>query len=175
MKQSRRALRKVRRVKRQSMVTSINLVSMIDMFTIIIIYLLVNTAAVQVIGAEQVDLPKSLSLEPPREAVSVIISSTDILVDGEAVMKVDDAKAETGAVLETLKARLLQEAPLTPSQQQAISNKGEPAEAGEVNILADKGIPYSLLKRVMATCTSAQFDKISLGVIPKAGGSGGGT
>lgn len=170
MKLTRRAMRKIRRVRRQSIVASINLVSMIDMFVILIIYLLVNTAAVQVIGAEQVDLPRSLSLEPPRETVSVIISSTDILVDGEPVMKVEDAEADKAPVLETLKARLLQESPPTPSQQDAAA-KGDTAEAGEVNILADKHIPYSLLKRVMATCTAAQFDKISLGVIPKAGGT----
>lgn len=171
MKLTRRAMRKVRRVKRQSIVASINLVSMIDMFVILIIYLLVNTAAVQVMGADQVDLPKSLSLEPPRETVSVIISSTDILVDGEAVMKVDDARAASGPVLEALKTRLLAESPPTAAQQQAAAD-GKSAEAGEVNILADKNIPYSLLKRVMATCTAAQFDKISLGVIPRAGGSG---
>lgn len=170
MKLTRRAMRKIRRVKRQSTVASINLVSMIDMFVILIIYLLVNTAAVQVIGAEQVDLPRSLSLEPPRETVSVIISSTDILVDGEPVMKVADAEADKAPVLETLKARLLQESPPTPSQQEATA-KGEADEGGEVNILADKNIPYSLLKRVMATCTAAQFDRISLGVIPKAGGT----
>ncbi len=170
MKITRRAMRKLRRIKRQSVVTSINLVSMIDMFTILIIYLLVNTAAVQVIGAEQVDLPKSLSQEPPRETVSVIISATDILVDGHAVMKVEDAKASSGLVLESLKAQLLAESPPTPSQQQAAAD-GKVAEGGEVNILADKNIPYSLLKRVMATCTAAQFDKISLGVIPSAGGS----
>ena len=167
MKMTRRHMRKIRRVKRKSMVASINLVSMIDMFIIIIIYLLVNTAAVQVLGAEQVDLPKSLSLEPPRETVSVIISATDILVDGEAVMKVEDAKAGAELVLESLKARLLLESPPTASQQKTA------AESGEVNILADKNIPYSLLKRVMATCTAAQFEKISLGVIPKAGGAGG--
>ena len=188
MKLTRHAMRKIRRVKRQGMVTTINLVSMIDMFIIIIIYLLVNTAAVQVMGADQVDLPKSLSLEPPRETVSVIISSTDILVDGEAVMKVEDAKAGLETVLEPLKARLLQESPPTPAQQKAAA-EGQSAEAGvsqkdlmapalapgaaggEVNILADKNSPYSLLKRVMATCTAAQFDKISLGVIPRAGGS----
>lgn len=170
MKLTRHAMRKIRRVKRQGMVTTINLVSMIDMFIIIIIYLLVNTAAVQVMGADQVDLPKSLSLEPPRETVSVIISSTDILVDGEAVMKVEDAKNATEPVLEPLKARLLQESPPTAAQQQAAAG-GENAAGGEVNILADKNIPYSLLKRVMATCTAAQFDKISLGVIPRAGGS----
>src|SRR6202008_4359265 len=114
-----------------------------------------------------------LSLEPPRETVAVIISSTDIMVDGEPVMKVDDAKAGNVTVLEPLKARLMTESPPTKSQQRA-NAAGQKAEAGEVNILADKNIPYSLLKRVMATCTAAQFGKISLGVVPKAGGSGGG-
>jgi biopolymer transport protein TolR len=92
MKMSKRALRKVRRAKKQSVVTSINLVSMIDIFTILIIYLLVNTAAVQIVGAEQVDLPKSIAVEAPRENVSVILTRDDVLVDGEAVMKVADLR-----------------------------------------------------------------------------------
>jgi len=164
-----RDVRKVRRAKRMALVTSINLVSMIDIFTILIIYLLVNTAAVQIVGAEQVDLPKSLALEPPRETVSVIISAEDILVDGEAVMKVSDAKTSRSLVLDVLKEKLLAE---SPPPAAPVAEGAQPPEAGEVNILADKSIPYSLLKKVMTTCTAAQFGKISLGVIPKAGGGG---
>jgi biopolymer transport protein TolR len=164
MKLSRRALRKVRRAKKSTAVASINLVSMIDIFTIMIIYLLVNTAAVQISGAEQVDMPKSLALEPPRETVAVIVNATDVLVDGKAVMKVADIH-EGDALLPLLKERLLSISPPTPSQAQA----GD--DAGEVNILADKSISYSLLKKVMATCADARFAKISLGVIP-AGKSG---
>ena len=154
MSMSRRATRKLRRTKRLGVVTSINLVSMIDIFTILIIYLLVNTAAVQVIGAEQVNLPESKALEEPHMKVAVIVSEKDILVDGRPLMTVEQAKAEPGVVLELLRTTLL----ARPEVAQEL--------AGEVNILADKTIPYSLIKRVMVTCTAAQLPNISLGVLP---------
>ena len=31
--------------------------------------------------------------------------------------------------------------------------------------MADKNLPFSLLKKVMLTCTQAQFNKISLAVL----------
>jgi biopolymer transport protein ExbD len=161
---SKRGLRKVRRAKKSTAVASINLVSMIDIFTILIIYLLVNTAAVQIVGAEQVDLPKSIAVEPPRENVSVILTRDDVLVDGQAVMKVADIKEAGPAVIPLLKQALENAAPRTPSQQQ-----DPEADGGEVNILADKSVPYSLLKKIMTTCADAQFAKISLGVNPGSG------
>jgi biopolymer transport protein ExbD len=33
--------------------------------------------------------------------------------------------------------------------------------------MADKAIPYDVLKRVMATCTAADYGRISLAVIQK--------
>ncbi len=42
------------------------------------------------------------------------------------------------------------------------------SEAPEVNVLADRKIPFSLLKKIMSSCTSAGYSKISLAVIQKA-------
>ena len=166
MNMSRRGLRKIRRAKKMGTVTSINLVSMIDIFTILIIYLLVNTAAVQINGADQVDLPTSQAEEPPRQNVAIIVTKDDILVDGKAVMKVIDIDMGPKGpdVIEPLKQYLLQNAPPTPSQQ------AEGSDGGEVNILADKSIEYALLKRIMWTCSAAQFAKLSFGVMPKGSG-----
>jgi len=161
MKMSKRALRKVRRAKKLTTVTSINLVSMIDIFTIMIIYLLVNTAAVQIVGAEQVDLPPSIAEEPPRENVAIILTKDDVLVDGDAVMKIADISDKGPAVIPELKQALLSVSPLSHTQR---ANAAE--EGGEVNILADKSIQYSLLKKIMTTCADSQFAKISLGVNP---------
>lgn len=166
MRMNRRALRKIRRTKRGSHVASVNLVSMIDMFMIMIIYLLVNTAAVQVMGAELVKLPESLADAPPRQSVAIIVTNTELLVDGKALMSVAQAKAAKGLVIEALKQRLLEESPPTEAQKLAVAN-GETPESGEVNILADKTVPYSLLKRVLSTCTDAAFGDISLGVLPR--------
>ena len=160
MKMSKRALRKVRRAKKLTTVTSINLVSMIDIFTILIIYLLVNTAAVQIVGAEQVDLPQSTANEPPRQNISIILTKDDVLIDGTPVMKVADIKQAGPDVVPLLKQQLLEASPPTRSQQ----TSGE--EGGEVNILADKSISYWLLKKVMTTSADAQFAKISMGVNP---------
>ena len=38
----------------------------------------------------------------------------------------------------------------------------------EVTIMGDKDIPYSLLKKVMATCTAADYGQISLAVLQKS-------
>lgn len=163
MKMSKRGLRKVRRARKQSIVASINLVSMIDIFVILVIYLLVNTAAVQIVGAELVELPKSAAVEPPRENVSVILTLDDVLVDGTPVMKVADIRTDGPVVIPALRQALLDAAPPT-SEQEATGEDG-----GEVNILADKSIPYSLLKKIMTTCADAQFARISLGVNPGSG------
>ena len=164
MKLSIRHMRKVRRVKRAATVTSINLVSMIDIFTILIIYMLVNTAAVQVIGAEQVNLPKSIAEETPHENTAVTVTGEQILVDGRKVMNTADAESASG-VLDPLKAELELRAPLKP-----LANDPSQSTRGEVNIMGDKNIPYSLLKKVMATCSGAGFARISLGVIPESRG-----
>jgi biopolymer transport protein TolR len=37
----------------------------------------------------------------------------------------------------------------------------------EITIMADKALPYDVLKRVMQTCTDADYGKISLAVIQK--------
>jgi biopolymer transport protein ExbD len=42
------------------------------------------------------------------------------------------------------------------------------ANSREVTILADKSVPFNVIKKVMSTCTSRGFERISLAVIQKA-------
>ena len=62
-------------------------------------------------------------------------------------------------MLPPLKVALMQ-APLVAMQGQDAGKQTR----GEVNILADKSIPYSLLKKIMATCGDAEYARISLSV-----------
>jgi biopolymer transport protein ExbD len=41
-------------------------------------------------------------------------------------------------------------------------------DSKEVTILADKTIPFNVLKKIMTTCTGSGFGRISLAVIQKA-------
>ena len=40
-------------------------------------------------------------------------------------------------------------------------------EEREVTIMGDRGVPYSILRKVMATCTDADYGKVSLAVIER--------
>jgi biopolymer transport protein ExbD len=44
-------------------------------------------------------------------------------------------------------------------------------EGKEVTILADKTIPFSVLKKIMSTCTASGYGRISLAVNQKAADS----
>jgi biopolymer transport protein ExbD len=48
-----------------------------------------------------------------------------------------------------------------------ISTKGI-VESREITVLADKTIPFRVLKKIMLTCTASGYGKISLAVIQKA-------
>ncbi len=167
MRITRRTLRKIRHARRASHVATINLVSMIDVFVIMVIYLLVNAAAVQVVGAEHVELPQSIAEQPPKEEnVAVTVSGDDIFVNGKKVMDVREASGPGPLILPPLRAELMTfVAPPAVAQM----NKKSAIEQREVSILADKTIPYSLLKKVMATCADAGFARIALGVFPSGG------
>jgi len=39
--------------------------------------------------------------------------------------------------------------------------------AREITIMADKSLPYEVIKKVMATCTDADYGRVSFAVIQK--------
>jgi len=42
------------------------------------------------------------------------------------------------------------------------------AESKEITLLADKTIPFKVLKKIMSTCTASGYGRISLAVVQKA-------
>jgi biopolymer transport protein TolR len=158
---SRRAARLMRHTKRQKRIPPLNLVSLMDIFTILVFFLLVNSSNIEVLpNPKAMQLPESIARQVPRDTLVLMVTEQEILVGGRHVMSLDDALAAPGPVLAALKAQL-QQAPLGPAE-------GGGETRGEINIMADREIPYSLLKKVMLTCTDARFGKISLAVSQRA-------
>ena len=158
MSSRRRERRNERAVRRQKGAVVINIVSLIDIFAILVFYLLVNALVVEVIPSpRQIKLPESVIKEQPRLASTIVVTSSDILVDGQAVMPTAQALSADVKLL----------APLMQVEGDAQNR----LTRGEVNIVADRSIPYQLLKKVMATCTETRFARISLAVIERKGGS----
>lgn len=160
MKRSHRADRMVRHHERGRKGSRLNLVSLMDIFTILVFFLLVNSSEVQELPTTRsVEMPESVSQDKPRRTVVVLVSREQILVEGRPVISVAEALGEPGHILRPLKAALAMES------QRMLRD----ARAGdqEVTIMGDKTVSYRLLRKVMATCTEADYGRVSLAVIQK--------
>jgi biopolymer transport protein ExbD len=114
-------------------------------------------------NTKSISIPESISQKKPRPTVVVMITKNDLLVDGRSVAKIDDVIRAEDAVIGPLKAALL-------AQSGRLLAKDEVADR-EVTILGDRNTPYSVLRKVMATCTDAEYGKVSLAVVEREGGS----
>jgi biopolymer transport protein TolR len=163
MIKSKHARRMQNHHKRNRGSTGLNLVSLMDIFTILVFFLLVNSSDVQVLpNAKDVEMPESVAQEKPRETVVILVTDDDILIQGAAVASVADVMAQKGLVIETLKAALVSQTNRMLDREVAADIAGR-----EVTIMGDKEIPYRLLKKVMATCTDADYGRISLAVMQR--------
>jgi biopolymer transport protein TolR len=164
MVKSARAKRMEKHHKRNKGAGALNLVSLMDIFTILVFFLLVNSSDVETLpNTKDIQLPESIAEDKAKESVVIMIGEEDILVQGEAVVKVANVMATTGndipALREALKSQ--NDRVLRRAAQDDIAGR-------EVTIMGDKDIPYRLLKKVMATCTESDYGRISLAVLQKS-------
>ena len=171
MKFMGRAARMERHHKRHKRGSAINLVSMMDIFTILVFFLLVNSSDVEVLpNAKDIVLPDSTAEAKARESVVVLLTDTQVLVQGQPVAELAAVNASDAVIIPELKAAL--EAQTSRTILAAADEEAAIAER-EVTIMGDREIPYSLLKKVMATCTAAEYGRLSLAVLQKADNTAG--
>jgi biopolymer transport protein ExbD len=144
-------------------VTRMSLTSLMDVFTILVFFLLVNSATTEVLETpKQITLPASVVEDKPRETVVIFISPDEVTVQGEAVVLVADILETPGQDIAPIGDRLAE------VRSNVIGLKTRVvAESQEVTILADKSVPFSVIKKVLSTCTSEGFGRISLAVLQK--------
>ena len=147
-----------RRSRNKTMV-DMNLVSLIDVFTILIFFLLSNSGGVEILPSPKaVQLPESVSEKAPRENLIVVVSGSEILVDGRKIANVADVLAMEGDLITPLKAELDLQA-----NRQVIRKENE-AQSRQLTIMGDKDIPYRLLRKIMFTGARANFADVSFAV-----------
>jgi biopolymer transport protein ExbD len=141
-----------------------NLTSLMDVFTILVFFLLVNSASTEVLETpKQITLPDSVVEEKPRETVVIFVSPTEVLIQGESVVLVEDILATNGRTIEPIRESLAK------LSENIIGLKTKQVtESQEVTILADKSVPFRVVKKVMSTCTGQGYERISLAVLQKA-------
>jgi biopolymer transport protein ExbD len=99
----------------------------------------------------------------PRETVVIVVGRDEVTVQGEVVARVADIQAMPGQEVAPISERLaaLRQNVIGVSTQAV-------AESQEVTVLADKSVPFNVVKTIMSTCTGQGYSRISLAVIQKA-------
>ncbi len=138
------------------------LVPFIDMMTILVVFLLAHTADVDILpNTKNISIPQSISEHKPNAAVVVMVTKDTVYVDGQPVGSVDDVTRSAGPIFQPLKTALLEQ------NQRMLGGRQVDIAKREVTIMGDKSIPYSLLKRIMLTCSDAEYGKVSFAVVER--------
>jgi biopolymer transport protein ExbD len=142
--------------------TELNLIPLIDILSTLVSFLLVYSTEVEVIqNSKGIEIPMSIAQTAPKESVVVMITKTDLFVQGERVGSVQEVKDSKDPIVATLRDALKR--PLLVGQAMTEKDLAQ----REITIMADKALPYEVLKKVMSTCTDADYGKVSLAVIQK--------
>ncbi|TQV74214.1 biopolymer transporter ExbD [Exilibacterium tricleocarpae] len=146
-------------VKKPKFAPKLNLVALMDIFTILVFFLLLNTGdADRLQNAKFVSLPDSSSASVPHVEATIVIDAEEVWLNDELVVTVADIGTDSKSI-----------EPLAEALQSYIAKRGEPTNYEKVNglavtIMGDKSVPFSLLERVMKTCSTENFRDISLAV-----------
>ncbi|WP_303906209.1 ExbD/TolR family protein [Thiohalomonas denitrificans] len=163
MKNTRR-MKRMARAKNRGKGSALNLTSLMDVFTILVFFLLVNQSSTEVLEPpKEIALPDSVVESKPRQTIIMLVSADVVRVQGEPVITTAEVMEAEGNSIESIRERL------KSLRENTIGiNTAAVAESKEVTILADKAIPFKILRKLMSTCTSAGYSRISLAVNQKS-------
>jgi biopolymer transport protein TolR len=139
------------------------LIPFIDMMTILVVFLLAHTADVDILpNTKNISIPQSISDRKPSAAVVVMITKDSLYVDGVLVGTLQQVVANQGPFFAPLKTALMaqNDRSIRGAQQTDIAKR-------EVTIMGDKSTPYSVLKKIMLTCSEAEYGKVSFAVVER--------
>jgi len=137
------------------------LIPFIDMMTILVVFLLAHTAEVDILpNTKNISIPQSLSERKPSAAVVVMVTKESVYVDGQLVGSLSDVVANQGPSFAPLKTALMAQNQRSLAQQPDIAKR-------EVTIMGDKSTPYSVLKKIMMSCSEAEYGKVSFAVVER--------
>jgi biopolymer transport protein TolR len=140
----------------------LNLIPLIDIMSVLVAFLLIYSVEVEPVqNSKGIEIPQSSAEVKAQHSVVVMITREHLFVQGEAVATIAEVQAMPTALVEPLREVL--ERPMLVSEMNDASAMAD----REVTVIADKSLPFDVVRRVMATCTSSAYGKISLAVLQK--------
>jgi biopolymer transport protein TolR len=162
MSMSRRARFMLQHQLRHRVDAQLNLIPFIDILTVMVSFLLVYSTNVEVVqNSKGIEIPQSISERQPRTTVVVMLTKEDLFVQGERIASVAQIRANPDPIIAALHDALKR--PMLVGRELSARDLA----AREITVMGDKSLPYDVLKKVMATCTDADYGRISLAVLQK--------
>ncbi len=156
MKDSRR-MKRMERNNRKSHHASLNLIPMLDVLSVLVFFLLFHSFNGDM-PEQRIALPDSVVETKPRGTVVISVTPEVVIIQGEAVINTQEIFNDSLGTVREVTERLGQ----LESQIDGVSG------SKEITLLADKKIPFNVLKKIMTSCTASGFGRISLAVTQKA-------
>ena len=167
----RRKLRKVEEPEENAL----NIYPMMDMMTILLVFMIMQFAsgAAEVVQSEELRIPTSTAEVDAAQALGVVISTSEIVVEGKQILalrncKVDPSQKQGGGngwLITPLFNHLKQH---RDRLKMIASRNPQRPFRGEVRIIADKRTPFRTLGEVIYSLGQAEFGSLRF-IVLKAG------
>lgn len=155
----------------------LNIYPMMDMMTILLVFLIMSFAsgAAEIVQSEELQIPTSTAQVEALQAISIVISSSEIVVEGKQALalrngKVDPSQKQGGGngwlitplfnIMKQHRDRLKMIASRNPQRP----------FRGEVRIIADKRTPFRTLGEVIYSLGQSEFAALRFIVLKPTGG-----
>jgi biopolymer transport protein ExbD len=151
-------MKRMERINRRGEGLGLNLIPMMDVLTVLVLFLLFHSFQGE-LPEQRLELPDSVVETRPRETLAIVVNPEAVMVQGAPVVSTSELYEDRIAMVAQIKVRL----------QELEQDIGVTAPEGkEITLLADKTIPFKVLKKIMSTCTASGYGRISLAVVQKA-------
>ena len=164
------ASRRIKRRGNKKRTEGVDITSLLDILTILLVFLVqsYNSSGIVVNIPEGIEIPHSESITPNTEGVIVQVSKEKIWVDDVEVFDTqklpDMAYDEDGYRIIPLYDELMKKKEIFNSVSKAAGGQVKPFQ-GVVNLVVDKSIKYSFVKKLMYTCGQAGFKEFKFVVM----------
>lgn len=158
--------------RRKKEVLELDITSLLDILVIMLVFLLksYNSNGVVLNVPKGVILPTSESQMVNSTGVNIQVSPDTIWVDDKAILTVKQMNERPRSVLDQGRRRIIPLYNELVDKKNTInriqkSAKGASKFTGVANLIIDKSMKYSFIKKVMYTCAEAGFKKYKFVVL----------
>jgi len=144
---------------------------LVDMFVIIVLFLIANFSATGevLMMTKDISLPEAVNVKEIEMAPVVMVSNEQVIVSGNVIGRVEDLSRDEYLNIPALEEKL-REMKKQFEDLHAMAKDQEGAFKGDVNIQANKEVPFRVIKRVLFSCATAGYTNINFAVLTKGDG-----